>query len=245
MILATHKRWLLGLSILALVFCTLPVAAQELSDPMRTRTFRVEYKPLSEAAELVQDVMTDEGSLTLHPKLNRLVIEDRASVLLKVGSLLESFDLPPRDVQITFILFLAGDRREAGTRPASSSSVFSNEVDSVIESLKDFTKWTSYEPLGNRAVRGQEGSETAAQLSSEYRVSFAVNSVAKRAGQEVVKFDRIVLQKVVQDASGQERVDNLYTTAGSLKAGMLHVAGAASGPDADRALFLTMQVEAD
>ena len=81
MILATHKRWLLGLSILALVFCALPVAAQELSDPMRTRTFRVEYKPLSEAAELVQDVMTDEGSLTLHPKLNRLVIEDRASVL--------------------------------------------------------------------------------------------------------------------------------------------------------------------
>jgi hypothetical protein len=231
--------------VLLLLVSSPALFAQEFSDPIRARTFKVEFKPLTEAAELVQSVLTDDGTLTLHPRMNRLVVEDRGSVLLKIDSLLKSFDLPPRDVRITFILFMASDRRGAVPQPASSASVFSAEVGSVIESLKDFTKWTSYEPLGNRAVRGQEGVVTEATLSDNYRVSFAVHSVARRAGQEVIKFDRIVLQRIHRDDEGNEKFDDLYTTAGSLKTGMLHVAGAANGPDADRALFLTMQVEAE
>ena len=69
--------------------------------------------------------------------------------------------------------------------------------------------------------------------------------MTRREGKEIVKFDRIVLQRVGRDEDGNETLKSLYATAGTLKTGMLHVAGAASGPGADVALFLTMQVEAE
>jgi hypothetical protein len=221
------------------------LAGPETEDTVQTRHFKVEFKPLGDAAELISPLLSDQGSVILRPRLDSLIVEDRASVLLRVGQLLESFDVPPRSVEITFILFLGRDIRENPAAPASSASVFSDEVNAVISALGDVTKWHSYEPLGSRAVRGEEGSRTSADLSTEYRVSFEIATVARRAGDEIVKFDRIVLQRVGRDADGNETLDDLYATAGSLKTGMLHVAGAASGPQADRALFLTMQVEAE
>ena len=222
-----------------------PAWAQGSADPIRTRHFKVEFKQPSEIAELIDPLLTEDGSVILRKRLSALIVEDRESVLRRVGDLIESFDIPPRNVAITFILFLGRDIRGEPSRPASSASVFSDEVGAVIEALGDVTKWTSYEPLGSRAVRGQEGSRTVADLSSDYRVSFSIDAVTRRAGNEVVKFSRIVLQRVGRDENGKETLDDLYATAGTLKTGMLHVAGAASGPEAARALFLTMQVEAE
>ncbi len=54
-----------------------------------------------------------------------------------------------------------------------------------------------------------------------------------------------MLQRVGRDDEGKETLERLYATAGTLKTGMLNVLGAASAPGADRALFLTMQVEAE
>ncbi|MCH7780990.1 MAG: hypothetical protein IH848_09095 [Acidobacteria bacterium] len=232
-------------AVFGLVFAVAPVAAQELTDPVRARTFRVEFKPLTDAAELIGPLLTDEGSVMMRPRQGILIVEDRTSVLLRVGQVLESFDLPPRSVKITFVLFMGRDIRENASRPASTASVFSEQVNAVIEALGDVTKWTSYEPLGSRSVQGQEGSRTVADLSSDYRVLFEIDTVTRRAGKEVVKFDRIVLQRVGRDKDGNETLEDLYATAGTLKTGMLHVAGAASGPGADRAIFLTMQVEAE
>jgi len=233
-------------SLLVLAFIVGPArAATQEPDPVRTRHFKVEFKQLSDVAELIDPLLTDAGSVIMRPRLSTLIVEDRASVLRRAEQLIDSFDLPPRNVAITFILFLGRDIRENASAPTSSASVFSDEVGAVIDALGDVTKWTSYEPLGSRAVRGQEGSRTVADLSSDYRVSFEVDAVTRRSGTEVVKFSRIVLQRIGHDDSGNETLDDLYATAGTLKTGMLHVAGAASGPEADRALFLTMQVEAE
>ncbi len=228
---------------LALAGTALPAAAQD--DPIRTQTFRVEFKPLPDAAELIEPLLTAEGSVMMRPRQKSLIVEDLQSVLRRIEQALESFDLPPRSVKVTFVLFLGRDIRENASPPASSASVFSKDVNAVIEALGDVTKWTSYEPLGSRSVRGQEGGATVADLSGDYRVSFEIDSVTRRAGKEIVKFDRIVLQRVGQDDDGNETLESLYATAGTLKTGMLHVAGAASAPGADRALFLTMQVEAE
>ena len=240
-----RRRAMVAILAVALGLGVLPVAAQEAADPIRAQTFRVEFKPLSAAAELIAPLLTEQGSVMMRPRQKSLIVEDRASVLARVSQVLESFDLPPRNVKVTFVLFLGRDIRENVSRPASTASVFSEDVNAVIEALGDVTKWTSYEPLGSRSVRGQEGGRTVADLSSDYRVSFAIDTVTRREGKEIVKFDRIVLQRVGRDEDGNETLDSLYATAGTLKTGMLHVAGAASGPGADRALFLTMQVEAE
>lgn len=220
-----------------------PVQATENDDdPLLARAFSVRYRPLADAADLVGPLLTAEGKVILRPRLKTLVVEDRVSVLDRVGALLESFDLPPRNVEVTFTLFLGTDRREEAGR-AASNSVFSDQVRGVIEALGDFTKWTDYEPLGSRLVTGVEGDRLIADLSDDYRVLFTVESVSSHNGSDVVKFDSITLQRLVQDPSGARIPEDLHTTGVVLATGRLGVVGAASGADSKRALFLTLQVE--
>ena len=199
------------------------------------------YRPLADAAELISPLLSSEGTLTLRPRLMTLVVEDRVAVLDRVATLLESYDLPPRNAEITFSLFLGTDRREQEAPPDASGSELSREVRGVLETLADFTKWTAYEPLGSRSVTGAEGDEVVTQLSDEFRVAFVLESVHESQG--VVKFKWFTLQRVRREDGGEEEIEELYRTGMALTAGRLHVVGAASDPDSKRALFLTFQAK--
>ena len=234
----TGRRRVIGLVMLLLAGV---LHAQD--DPIQAQAFEVHYRPLADAADLVGPLLTEDGSLTLRPRLNTLVVEDRASVLRRVSELIQSFDLPPRSVEVTFTLFLGTDRREESSGRTAPNSVFSKEVRGVIDALGDFTKWTDYRPLGSRLVSGVEGDHLSAELSENYRVVFSVDSVTTRQGADIVKFEKITLQRLDSDESGEDRVVDVHTTGVVLATGRLAVVGAATRPDSGRALFLTMQVE--
>ncbi len=211
------------------------VAAEE---PLLARAFEIRYRPLPDAAELVHPLLSPEGELTTVPRLQSLVVEDRESVLAKVAALLASYDVPPRNVEVIFSLFLGTDRRGREGGPTADGGL-SGEVRGVLETLSDVTKWTSYETLGSRAVTGSEGAEVVATLSDDYRVVFAVESVHEAPG--VIRFKQLALQQVRRQPDGTLAVADLYSASLGVSIGKLTVVGAASDPDADRALFLTFQ----
>jgi len=210
------------------------------ADPLSARAYVVRYRAVADAAELVGALLSPEGELTLKPGLNTLVVEDHVSVLDRVASMLASYDLPPRRVEVTVNLFL-GRREEDATRARGPGAAgFSREVRGVIETLGDFTRWTSYEPLGSRSVVGVEGDELVASISPEYVVTFTVESVHSSGA---IKFKRFSLQRVERAEDGTEKLEDLYTAGMVVDAGDLTLLVAASGPDADRALFLALQAE--
>ena len=209
-------------------------------DPVEARTFRVYYKALSDAADVVSPLLSDDASLTMRKRLNTLVVEDRVSVLDRVESLLERFDLPPRNVEVTLTLFLGMVRQDDRDDETPSSNVMTREIRGIVETLKDFTKFHDYEPLGSRSINGLEGASVSADLTDDYRVIFVVDAVDERRG--VVKFERVVLQRLVHDQEGRETTEELYSMAMVMEMDRLRVVGAASGPDSKRALFLTVQV---
>lgn len=209
----------------------LPAAAA--SDPLMARTFEVRHRPLGDAADIVGAVLSADGTMTLKPHLRVLVVQDHAAVLDRIESLLRSFDLPPRNVEVTLSLFL-GTRRpqpEQGQPPPKRAVIDLPEL--------QFMKWTNYESLGSRSVNGVEGYPVTTDLSDDYRVSFRVDEVDERHG--VVKFGTVSLQRINTTAEGAERIENLYTMAMVVETGKPHIFGAAAGPDAERALFLTVQ----
>ena len=228
---------------LALVVCLLagaPLAAQsEDRDPVTARAFEVQYQPLIDAADLISPLLSDEGTVSMRPRLSTLVVEDRRSVLARVSDLLRSWDLPPRNVEITLTLFLGIDRRDEDPGAPTADGGLSTEVRGVLEKLSNFTKWTSYERLGSRSVTGTEGDTIVANLSDEYRVVFIVESVHKTHG--AVRFERLQLQRVSLDEDGTEKVEPLYTAGMVLPPGKLKLVGAASDPNSRRALFLALQ----
>jgi hypothetical protein len=208
-------------------------------DRLLARAFEVRYRPLVDAAELIDPLLSEDGTMMLRPRLMTLVIEDRVSVLDRVGALLESYDLPPLNVEVTFSLFLGTDRRDEQRDRAPGGTGLSSEVRGVLETLSDVTKWSSYDPLGSRSVTGAEGDEVVAILSEDYRVVFAVESVHE--GQGVIKFKQLSLQQLRREEDGTTVIDDLYTASIAVNTGKLTVVGAARDPDSKRALFLTFQ----
>ena len=225
---------------LLLLSATAGIGAQTDSDPVRARVYEVHHRSLTDAADLVGELLSEDGSVTLKPHIKTLLVEDRISVLDRVESMLDSFDLPPRRVEVTVSLFL-GTREGKELRSRISGGPISEEVRGVMETIGDFTKWTSYEPLGSRAVMGSEGEAVSASISAEYMVAFTVESVHE--GESVVKFERFSLQRIQVGEDGSEELEDLYTAGMVVDVGALQLLIAASGPDSERALFLALQAE--
>jgi hypothetical protein len=236
---ASISRLAIGLLLLAAP----SVLAQDATDdPIRARAFQVQYQPLVDAADVIDPLLSEEGTVTLRRRLSTLVVEDRGSVLERVEDLLESWDIPPSNVQITFSLFLGVDRRQEDPQAPKADHGLSTEVRGVLDKLSNFTKWTSYEQLGSRSVTGTEGATVVADLSDEYRVVFVVESVHKTHG--AVKFERLQLQRVSHGEDGVPSVEDLFTAGMVLPPGKLRLVGAASDPNSKRALFLALQARA-
>ena len=217
-----------------------PLAAADVPPvlgPVSARAYEVKFKSLADAAELVSPLLTPQGSVTLQPRLKTLTVQDRVSVLDRVASLLQSFDVAPRNVEIAMSLFLGTDRREQEAGRIIPPSSMTRDVRGIAETLGDFTKWNAYEPLGGRAVTGAEGGRVTVNLSDEYRVAYDIDTVRDQS----VKLTNFVLQRVTRGADGKEKVQDVYSAAVVLPVGRMLMLGAAQNPESKRALFLTLQ----
>ena len=212
-------------------------AADPAQDAMSARAYEVRYKSLADAAEIVSPLLSPQATLTLQPRLKTLTIQDRVSVLDRVGSLLQSFDTPPRNVEISMSLFLGTDRRDQEAGRIVPPEAMTRDVRGIAETLGDFTKWNAYEPLGGRVVTGAEGGRVTVQLSEEYRVAYDIETVRDQS----VKLAHFVLQRIVKGPDGKERVQDVYSAAVALPVGRMLMIGAAQNPESKRALFLTLQ----
>ena len=234
------KRPMLAI-LLAVALCAgVPAGAADApaaADPVSARAYEVKFKSLADAAELVSPLLTPQGSVTLQPRLKTLMIQDRVSVLDRVASLLQSFDVAPRNVEIAMSLFLGTDRREQEAGRIIPPSSMTKDVRGIAETLGDFTKWNAYEPLGGRAVTGVEGGRVIVNLSDEYRVTYDIDTVRDQS----VKLTNFVLQRVTRGADGKEKVQDVYSAAVVLPVGRMLMLGAAQNPESKRALFLTLQ----
>lgn len=211
-------------------------------DPVQARAFEIRFRSATDAQALVAPILSADGSVTVQPKLRTLVVQDRVSVLDRVAGLLATFDLPPRNVEVTLSLFLGTDRREQEAGRNVPTESLSREVRGVSETLGDFTKWNAYQHLGGRSVTAVEGSEVKVDLSDDYRVVFEVDSIQDRPG-SVVRFKSFTLQKIIRESDGREHTQDVYTTQIVIPAAKMLVVGAAQNPESKRALFLTLQAK--
>ena len=212
-------------------------------DAIESRVFRVNHRPVAAAAEVVSLILSEDAEIRIKFRRNQniMVVTDHVSVLDRIGPLLESFDIPPRGVEVA-ISIIVGTKTEPKTGEAGQrlpSSMY-RDIRGVVETLREFTEWKDFDQVGGGVTHAVEGSAVTIDVGEAYRVTFEVGSVAD----EKVFFNRVWLRRLGRDDTGRETTRTLYETEISVPTGRTLVVGAAQGPDSKEALFLTLLVNA-
>ena len=203
---------------------------------LETRVLEIKFKPLAEAAALVDQLLGPCGSYRVPKALGVVAVEDERANLERVSEALAGWDVPPPVVEVSVSLVLA-------TRDAPPAGGIAEELRDVSETLSRVTRWTNYERIGSATLRIAEGSRAEADLGDRYRVAFRVGSVDPDRGiVHLEPFDLLRMPHPNEAASGL-RSPRLLLANSALNVfeGRPNFVGAPSRTR-DRAIFLALEV---
>ena len=205
---------------------------------VRARTFTIRYRNPGDVAQVIQPALSPGGSYTLQPGLRTLTVMDTEEALLRVADLVRSFDVPPRNVEVTINLLM-------GTRePAAQHQTLSREIRGITDVLPDITKWTSYKLLDSASITGSEGAVTSRTMGGEegpdvYGIELGIQSVDEDHG--VIRIEPFTVRKEIRVENHPPVWRQVYSTKLNLKPNRLLTVVAARSEKSEKALFLTIR----
>jgi len=126
-----------------------------------SRVFKLEYASVSDASAAIQPMLSENGSLTLQPKLSRIVVQDQPEIIDRVSELIQKLDHVPGTYSIQVDLLKGGKATPYGT---------ADEAD-VEERLRKMFKVEAFRRIGSSTIEGELGSPARAKLGTSFQVS--------------------------------------------------------------------------
>ncbi|HEX7193219.1 MAG TPA: secretin N-terminal domain-containing protein [Thermoanaerobaculia bacterium] len=188
---------------------------------LSVRTFQFKYKDADRAAAIIKPLMSAEGSMSIQPASNSLVVTDRAENVKAIANALASFDTAPHPVKLSLRLVGAG-RSDTPTKVTPEM----REVAGKLAVLR----YNAIENLGDANVEGHEGQPTTIDLQNGYRVDFKFGEYDPSS--DSIKLDDFRLSKVQND-----QLNQVYKATLNLKVGQTLIFGATK-TQGQRAIFL-------
>lgn len=206
--------------------------SREASATVAARVFKIQFKDPSDVAQLVGQLLTEKGSVSFSPKLKTLTVQDRRDVLDRIQEVVNSYDLPPRNVQLTVTLILARMGDQAKKQPIS------REVRGIADSLLNLPNWTEYKTLGSAAISGSEGGKASVDID-DFRIELDIESVSESRG--IIRLNPLVLQRAVKGADGAVNYRSVYRQTCNLTNDRLLTIGATKSESDSKAVFLAIR----
>ena len=188
---------------------------------LNVRTFQFKYKDADRAAAIIKPLMSAEGSMSIQPASNALVVTDRADNMKAIANALIDFDTPPHAVKLSLHLVSAG-RAETATKVEPGMREIAGKL--------AILRYNAIDNLGDANVEGHEGEPTTVDLQSGYRVDFKFGEYDPSS--DSIKLDEFRLSKVQKDQLVQ-----VYQATLNLKVGQTLIFGATKN-QSQRAIFL-------
>lgn len=209
---------------------------QEL-EPLQSEFIQVNYAKASDLAALIQgggegaSILSDRGSISIDQRTNTLLVRDTASRLADVRRLVQTLDVPVRQVLIESRIVIANDdfNRELGVRlgytnfdlrpsDADHWGLTSGTTDQTVGMAENISQGNPIEFLDperfnvNMPVAAPAGSIALAVLGSSYLVDLELSALQAEGRGEVVSSPRIVTANQ-QQATIQQGVEIPYQEA--------------------------------
>lgn len=222
------NRHVFLISFLLMAICGAGYAEPAAADAERSlsvRTFQFKHKEADKAAAIIKTLMSAEGSLSIQPSTNSLVVTDAAENLKAITAALARFDAPAQPVHLSVRILTAA---RAGAGEAR-----------VPDDLKDLApklamlRYNSFESLGVAEVVGREGDPGTVNMESGYRADF-------RFGEYDPAADSIRIKDFKLSRLRESELSQVLKTTLNLKLGQTLILGATRDPQSGRALIVVV-----
>jgi len=157
------KRISMILMALLLVSATAFADAADVGKSLTVRTFQFKHKQADKAAAAIKGLMSAEGSMSIQPAANSLVVTDAPENMKKIAQALAQFDTAAQALKLTIRLVSAG--RAAAEAARSDASL------SDVASKLALLRYNVLESVGAADVSGREGEAGLVDLGT-YRADF-------------------------------------------------------------------------
>ena len=204
-------------------------AAADAEKSLSVRTFQFKHRDANSAAALIKQLVSSEGSVSLQPTSNSLVVTDRADNLRSIAAILTQYDTPPQPVTISVRLVSA-----TRVDPAQATGV-PTELSDIAPNLAMFS-FNSFEILGMANLEGREGEPGSIELESGYRADFKLGEYDP--GSKTIRLADFRLAKLQKD-----QLTQLYKATLNLKVGQTVIYGTARDPQSSRLLIVVLNAK--
>lgn len=194
---------------------------------LNVRAFSFKFKDADKAAAAIKPLMSAEGSISIQPGSNSLVVTDHSENLKQIATAIAQFDAPARSFKLVVRLVSAA-RMESGAR--------------VPDQLKDIApklamlRFNSLEDLGRVDVEGKEGEPGVIDLPSGYRADFRFGEYDTAS--DSIKVNDLHLSRL--SGPQKDQLTSLLKTSLNLKVGQTVILGASRVPQSQHALMIVL-----
>jgi hypothetical protein len=212
--------------VIVLLLVSLPALADaaDVGKNLSVRTFQLRHKQADKAAAILKPLMSAEGSWSVQPAANALVVTDLPENMKKIAAAIAKFDSGAQSVQLSIRLVSA-------SRGAAADGRVSRDLADVASKLA-LLRYNILDSVGSADVDGNEGEPGIAELNG-YRADF-------RFGEYDPASDSIQLADFRLARLEGDQLAPMMKTTLNLKLGQTVILGATKQPDSQRALMIVV-----
>ena len=219
------KRLSILMMALLLVTATAFADGADVGKTLTSKTFVLKHKQADKAANVIKSIMSAEGSMSIQPAANSLVVTDLPENIKKITAAIATFDAPAQALQLSIRLVSASRGAEAKVDPSLAD----------VQSKLALLRYNVLESLGSANATGKEGEPGVVSLTG-YRADFRFGEYDPASDSVQVADFKLLRQE------GDQLTPMLKTTL-NLKLGQTVIIGATKQPQSQRALMIVVTAQ--
>lgn len=221
------KRLSITVMALLLVTATAFADAADMGRNLTVRTFQFKHKQADKAAAVIRPLMSAEGSMSIQPAANSLVVTELPENLKKIAAALAEFDAPAQQLNLSI--------RLVGASRGSADEAHVDPVLRDVESKLALLRYNVLEHIGGANASGKEGEPGVVELNG-YRADFRFGEYDPAS--DTVKLSEFRLSRLEGD-----QLSPMLKTTLNLKIGQTVIIGATKQANSNRALMIVVTAQ--
>ena len=217
------KRLSMSLMILLLVSANAFADAADVGKRLSVQTFQFKHKQADKAAAVIKPLMSADGTMSIQPGTNSLVVSELPENMKRIAAALLQFDAQPVAMMLSVRLVSATRGAEPRVAPQLTD----------IASKLALLRYNILESLGSADAGGREGEPGRIELEGGYRADFKFGEYDPAS--DTVKVSDFRLSRLEGDTLAP-----LMKTTLNLKIGQTVIFTATKQPQSQRALMIVV-----